>query len=146
MNNEITLGGNTFVLQPLLAKQSWMLQPRIAPPLLEVFRLLPMVQTDIKSVLDLDTNILIDIMNNFFKKLPPDEIYAVTSVLLTGATMDGKPLFTESGNPFDILMRNRTIDTWRLLWFAIQLNYADFFMALGAKSGKAKGEASRSAT
>jgi hypothetical protein len=38
---------------------------------------------------------------------------------------------------FDVKMRGRTVDTWRLVAFAVEVNYPDFFALLAAKRGAA---------
>ncbi len=78
-----------------------------------------------------------------FSHMPPGELEVLARTLLgdpkTGAapgeaaTCDKMPLFGGGvGDAFDGLMRGRTVDTWKLLWHAVEVWYPDFFA--GARS------------
>lgn len=137
MQTEIKLGTNIFNVTPLPALKSFVLQPRLAPAVVEVFGALGMAASagDIGGV---DISVLAPMVGSFFSKLPAAELELVLRELLGTATMDGTPLFTANGNPFDVLMRGRMLDVWKLLWHAVRVNYPDFLGLLGA-SGEAKG-------
>jgi hypothetical protein len=138
--DSLLLGENRFIVPPLPAMRSFALQARIAPALTEVAKGFGAL----KEGLDGDVTAIAPAIAGFFAKLGADELEAIAKTLLADATMDGKALFTPSGNPFDVHMRGRTMDTWKLLWFAIEVNYPDFFKALGG-GVKAEGkEASKS--
>jgi hypothetical protein len=76
---------------------------------------------------------LVPVVARVCAKLPSAELEGIVRELLASTRMDGKPLFTAEGNPFDVLMAGRTVDTWRLLLFAIEVNYPDFFALRGGK-------------
>jgi len=158
MENELVLGGNVFVVNPLSALRSFALQPRIAPPLAEVFGVLASLKTTVQSAgnalemadkvgienlldADIDIESVIPVVGRFFSKLPADELMSLVRELLSGATMDNIPLFTANGDPFDVKMRGRTMDTWKLMWHAIKVNFPDFFGLLGASVGAKQEEA-----
>lgn len=162
---ELTLDGSLFVVTPMTAMRSFVLQPRLAPVLAEAGALFYAllgglarsqgaesqedVKLDVGALLDadLDVNAIAAGMGRICAKLPPGELQAITRELLAGATMDGVQLFAAvqgDGDPFDIRMRGRTLDVWRLLWHALRVNYPDFFMALGG-SGKPRPGANPSA-
>ena len=86
--------------------------------------------------------------------LPRGELATITRELLEGATLVGPAgavlLFGQQIGPnvvdtFDSAFRGRTIDTWRLLWFALRTHYPDLFGLLAARGGTAKATASPSA-
>jgi len=129
MDHRRTIGGNVFSVVPLPAMRSFALQPRLAPALAEVVGVLGSLSGD------LDVGALGPAVGRFFAKLPADELEAVTRELLAGATMDGAQLFTAAGNPFDLVMRGRTLDVWRLLAFAVEVNYPDFFALVRRGAG-----------
>lgn len=133
---EREIGGAVFTVSPLPAMRSFLLQPRIAPVLAEAGAILAEVAAGDADVLDLDVLELapriLPRVGQIFAKLPPEELRAITRELLEGATMDGVLLFTGAGDPFDVKLRGRTLDVWRLLWFALEVNYPDFFGALAA--------------
>lgn len=155
---EKIIGGNRFEVFPLDAMQSFTLQPRIAPIIAEVGALvLAALQsdaaqqlvgggTDLKTMsieqflaLDLDVGVLAEqlvvAVGRICQKLPPADLKAILRELLANAKMDGQALFTQNGDPFLQLMRGRTLDTWRLLFFSVQVNYPDVFSRRAATGG-----------
>lgn len=144
MSNEIKIGGNTFTVSPLPASKSFALQARIAPAIAEVFGVIGKVRAgaDIGS---LDVGEMATIVDKLAGKLPPAELEALLRELLATATMDNLPLFTSQGNPFEVRMQGRTIDTWKLLWHSIQVNYPDFFSLLDGLGAAAEKPAAPSA-
>jgi hypothetical protein len=170
---EKIIGGNRFTVAPLTAMRSFVLQPRLAPVIAEVAALVFAAlesdavkelmgagadggAVDLKAMtvdqfmsLDLDLGAhadqLVNAVSRICTKLPPKELEGITRELLQGAQMDGKFLFGDDGNPFDVLMRGRTIDTWRLLFFAVQVNYPDVFSRRAANGGATPAPGSASA-
>ena len=140
---ERKIGSNTFALSPLTAMQSFTLQPRLAPALTEAGVVLAKLAAGdgVAGLLNAEVDaVLPRAIGRFFEKLPPAELEAITRILLQSATMDGTALFAQvegQGDPFNILMRGRTLDVWRLIWFAVEVNYPDFFALL---PGKGAGE------
>jgi hypothetical protein len=127
---EIVLGENRFRVLPLPAMRSFVLQAKIGPALAEVANVFGALKGNLA---DNDFSSIAPAVAGFFTRLGVEQLEEVTKALLQDATMDGKPLFSASGNPFDLYMQGRTMHTWQLLWFAIEVNYPDFFAALAAK-------------
>jgi hypothetical protein len=85
-------------------------------------------------------------------KLPPSELGEIMRTLLDGARAiyadaDGRQhadfLFTADrpsihGHAFDTLMQGRTLETWALLWFAVEVSFPDVFLRARALFGKAR--------
>jgi hypothetical protein len=146
---ECMIGGSRFQVAPLPAIRSFRLQPRLVPVVAEVAGLIfavlastgkPLKDASLDDILGLDLTSLpatdiIETVARVCAKLPPAELESIVKELLSTASMDGKPLFTGNGDPFDVLMMGRTIDTWRLLIFAVQVNYPDVFSRRGASGG-----------
>lgn len=160
-----TIGGNKFGVTPLFAVRSFTLQAKLAPALSEIAELVvPLwrgfkkgkaskaVPTDetapkpdeapkkLVDVLDFEevAPLIAPAITHFFGKMPPDDLELVIRELLGKATMDGKPLFGHAGgDPFDLWMQGRTLDTWKLLGFALKVNYPDFFGSLAAVASRA---------
>lgn len=126
-----TIGGSLFEVTPLPAFQSFTLQAEIAPAIAAVVGAMgPLLAGDLGSA---DVAEMGKAAQAFFTAMPRQRFASVARELLEGTTMDGKPLFTPAGSPFDIWMQGRTLDAWLLLWFAIEVNYPDFFGLLGAR-------------
>lgn len=135
-----TIGKDVFEIGPMPALRSFTLQARIAPALAEVAGALARTggSVDLGAV---DVEALAPAVGRFFSKLPEPELEVVVRALLSNAKMNGLPLFTGAGDPVDALLAGRVLDVWKLLWFALQENYPDFFGALGGLSAAAKAEA-----
>ncbi len=157
MNTEVKIGANTFAVSPLTAMRSFVLQPRIGPVIAEAgalfFGLLRDVaksqggedaELSVSALLEADVDVdkIAAALGRIFVKLPPAELQSITRELLAGSTMDGRQLFAAvqgEGDSFDIVMRGRTLDVWKLLWHALNVNYPDFFGALVASGKRAPG-------
>jgi hypothetical protein len=137
MGNTLTLSGNTFVVPLLPAMRSFLLQPKIAPAVGAVFgALAPLAKGDMGGA---DVEALAPLLGGFFAKLGPADLEEVVRTLLDGATMDGTPLFSAAGDTFNLRMQGRTLDTWKLLAFAVKVNYPDFFGLLGGSQPPSEG-------
>ena len=131
----ITLGKNQFDVPAPAGMRSFSLQQRILPVAGRIVsvlaHLLGLGDGDLKSMLDKDlTAILPEAapeIGRIFSEMPPGELEGITRELLRDAKCDKMPLFGASGDPFDLLMRGRTTDTWKLLWHALEVWYPDFF-------------------
>jgi hypothetical protein len=149
------IGKHMFVVAPLPAIRSWALQPRLVPFIVEIGRLLALFMTsesgkkivEMVEGIDLDkmtvqqflgmdfdltesATLAADAAARICRQLGSKELEAVTRELLVGATCDGVQMFNATpggGEPFDLLMQGKTLDTWRLLLFAVQINYPDVF-------------------
>ena len=144
--NTITLGGNTFAVPQLPALDSFDLQTRLIPPIAEIIgslgragalsalmsSVLSGEKVDIGGM-DLDGMIASagPSLAAVFGKMGRGELRALLQDLLGGVTMDGKSLFGP-GLPVNLLLIGRTVDLWKLAWFAVKVNYPDFFSLLGA--------------
>lgn len=157
-----TIGGNVFRISLLDYEATCDLQPLIVPALADFGRLYALyfaqvakLATEHADLADLEvsaavTSILPDllpslevasrIISDIASKIPADRMRIIRRGLLTGATMDGKPLYAVNSGGADligVLMRGRTIDGWKLLMFAMEVNYPDFFefarLAVGRK-------------
>lgn len=149
---EITIGIDQFTVNPLPGEESFVFQPRVLPLVAELVALVGVASGDEaptapeEPVVPSDDpvepppaparpsrklgDILAEaapIVQRACAKMPPEELRTILRTLLRGATMNGKPLYTEQGNPINVLMRGRTIDLWKLVMFALQVSYPDFF-------------------
>lgn len=144
--SELILGSDKFNVDPLDAWSTFELQAKIAPPVAEVMGVLG-TELGSGNVADLDVSALGPAVGKFFGHFAqPGSLRALVRELLANATMNGSPLVTTAGDPFAVLMRGRTVDTWKLLWFAVQVNYPDFFGLLGASRGGPSSKPSPSVT
>lgn len=92
---------------------------------------------DIES---LDTSQITPLVSRFCQALPAAELKSLTRDLLNGATCNGATLFGPGGGVFNAVMQGRTVDTWRLLFHALRVNYPDFFAVFAAKDGGKRAE------
>ncbi len=143
------IGDRTYTVNPLPAMQTWRLQPKLAPAAGELAALYAWF---VRESLRITDGGRVDVGNDVLRLLPeladqlpnaaaairricdvlpPGDLELITRTLLRTAKCDGKPLFTDGGgDPFDILMQGRTMDTWKLLVFAVEVSYPDFFASL----------------
>jgi hypothetical protein len=146
-----TIGGNVFTVSPLTFEASCDLQPLILPALADLARLyavfIGQVTEIAKESPDIGAADVISILPKMApglaeassiiaavaSKLPPEHLRRIRRTLLAGSTMDGKPLYpTVEGGAIlaDVLLKGRTIDGWKLLLFALEESYPDFFALL----------------
>lgn len=157
--NALKLGTDTFTVNALLAEESFDLQPKLLPVLPDMLELAAMftreffelveakggdanVDVPIEEILDKGLGLLgraSPIISRVCAKLNPDEMRYIRRTLLSGATCNGKPLYGKpgEGNLIDVVLQGRTIDLWRLLIFAVEVSYPDFFALLAALKKKA---------
>lgn len=155
------IGGNVFELEPMLAEASFDLQPRLGPVFLDLVGVISEIVAtseagDLNDVQLLARNA--SRIGAIFGKLPPHELRLIRRELLgappgdgrpascPSVKMDGIPLFTADGNPFDVKMQGRTMDTWLLLAFALEVHYPDFFAAIVGKFKAAVAQRSATST
>jgi len=120
------IGDHLYSITPLPALASFTLQADLAPALAAVAGA---VGGDLAS---LEVEAMAKAAGAFFAALPRDKFSNVVRELLSPVLRDGAPLFTSAGNPFDVVMAGSTLDTWKLLLAALEVNYPDFFGALAA--------------
>ena len=132
----IKIGNNTFEVPAPGAMKSFALQQRILPVAGRVagvfLRLLGAADSDTAKLMDMDVlKVLPQAMpyvGEIFAAMPDGELDTLTRTLLGQAKCDGIALFgNPAGDPFDALMAGRTTDTWKLLWYALEVWYPDFF-------------------
>jgi Phage tail assembly chaperone protein, TAC len=133
----IKIGNNVFEVPAPSGMKSFALQQRILPVagrVASVFiQLLGASKvSDINDVLAADVLKVVPMalpaVGEVFSSMPPGELEAITRELLAQATCDRLPLFgSQKGDAFDALMQGRTMDTWKLLWHALEVWYPDFF-------------------
>jgi hypothetical protein len=146
----IQIGSDVFAVPPPRGMKSFALQQRILPIAGQIARvflhLLDLKGDDVEKLLDTDVKqlfalvpVALPAIGGIFSSMPPGELDAITREMLGEATYvlngKGKPLrlFGAGGDDaFDLVMRGRAIDTWKLLWHALEVWYPDFF-ALGAR-------------
>lgn len=151
----ITLGENTFDVPPPKGMRSFALQQRILPVAGRVAEVIlhfvgaTGVQVDNISDL-LGSDVLkvlphaMPAIGNVFSSMPAGELETITRELLGDATLRrGKTpmkLFgAPAGDPFDQIMQGKSLDTWKLLWHALEVWYPDFFgLAAGLTGGAEK--------
>lgn len=154
----IRIGNDAFSVPTPGGMRSFALQQRIIPVagrVASVFLQLVGGAKDLPSLLEADVlRVLPQAMphvGEIFASMPPGELEAITRILLgpgpsgePGAVCDRNglklPLFgAPGGDTFDMVMQGRTVDTWKLLWHALEVWYPDFFgrartfLAPGAK-------------
>lgn len=157
---QTTIGSSIFTVNPLAGERSFLLQPKLLPALSEIATLYALFISTVSDLMpklgdkadkDIDPMELLPlaqpalesagpVIARLCEKLGPN-LKDIMRELLEGATMDGKPLYTQQGNPIDVLMQGRTLDIWKLIVFAMGVSYPDFFGLLrgfGKKSAGAK--------
>lgn len=142
----IQIGKDKFDVPSPAGMRSFSLQQRILPVagrVVEVFaHLLQLAPgADITKLFDADVLKVLPAamphIGRIFSEMQPGELEAITRELLRDATVSqGKamlPLFgSPGGDVFDAKMQGRTTDTWKLLWYALEAWYPDFF-SVGAQ-------------
>ena len=143
-NKAITAGEDIFTISPLGYEETCDLQPLLAPALADFGRLYALfigemarlLQQHGAEVAEADVVTMLPelggsldqasaIIAQVAAKLPATSLRTIRRTLLRGATMNSKPLYaTTEGQPdmINTLMRGRTIDGWKLLLFALEVN------------------------
>lgn len=150
------INGRTFELDPVPALQGFALQPLIAPAAGRVVGAILRLVGDDEGLsletLDLQTLMarapeLAAEFGDAMGALKPADLVLLVRGLLGAALVDRTPLFpTSDDRRFNEIFRGRTRDLWLLLWFAVQVNYPDFFPARVANAGAAAGSPSVGST
>lgn len=140
------IGDRTFVVNPLSGERTFLLQPKLAPALSEIAALYALFVQTVAGIMpklgadadrDVDPLMLLPhalpaletagpVIGRLAEKLGPN-LRDIMRELLEGATCNGTLLYSAQGNPIDVLMQGRTIELWRLLIFAMEVSYPDFF-------------------
>lgn len=150
----IQLGEYTFEIPAPAAMRTFALQQRILPVAGRVIGALLHVagaaDFDPKKLGDMDVAKLLPtaapLLGEIFSAMPPGELETLTRELLRDAKVSGwggaqnVALFTASGGAFDAVMAGRTLDTWKLLFHALEVWYPDFLSLAAGLSGKGQKE------
>ena len=134
------IGNDAFTVSLLPGEESFLLQPSIAPVIVEIVQLAALFARSLGGLPD-DADAAQKIaaalpligeasavVARLCAKLPRETLREMMRKLLTGATMNGTLLYQGSqGNPIDVLMQGRSLDIWRLVIRAMEVSYPDFF-------------------
>lgn len=155
----ITIGDTTFDVPQPGAMASFALQQRILPIagrlvacFFRVLGIAPDAEASQLAGMDVAKVLpqALPYVGEVLAAMPPGELEAITRALLGKATFSkggSKQLALfggASGDVFDAVMRGKTIETWHLLWHALEVWYPDFFGRARALFAGALVEASRS--
>lgn len=165
----IKIRDKTFEINPLLVEDSFDLQPFLLPVLPEIGQLIALFFGDVSKFAELDrqddaakspeekAEILRQfseeggamlakaspILERISRALPPEKLRHIRRTLLREATCGGVALYGNTpreGDAINVLLAGRVIDVWRLLLFAVQISYPDFFeMAASLGTLQARG-------
>lgn len=94
----------------------------------------------------MDADGIVPIVARVCAQLPPDELRAIRRVLLSNSFANGERLYARKPGEkgcFSEVMQGRTIDTWRVMYEAFRVVFADFFDRLSASLGKLAAEGGR---
>lgn len=123
----------------------------IGPALGKVSKLM---QGGAKSIADAELSAVGEAIEALFDKLTPEEFEAVTKELLAGASVTGAESVEDGGTGgkkvpllpvFDRVMQGRTVTLGKLLAFAFEVNFADFFGVFRGLGDKARAAATAKA-
>jgi hypothetical protein len=131
-----TIDGHTYEVQELPARLALRTLNRLSrhtlPALARAFG-----AAKSESLDDIDTGELGAALETLFEHLTDDELDGLTETLLKDVSLvDGKPLWAQ----MDVHFQGRMLALLKLLGFAIEVNFADFFGALRGLVGR-KGDA-----
>lgn len=140
MPDPFKIGNDHFTVQPLMGEESFLLQMRILPLVTDLAALATAQSEAGDSILSL-LDKAAPIVQRACAKLPPDELRIIMRALLKGATMNGQQLYTDQGNPINVLMMGRTLDIWKLIVKALEVSYPDFFGLVRGLVGRSKAAA-----
>lgn len=148
--NQILLDGQVFTVAELDPWITFPMQMRIWPAVAEVIGAALSGMKGIEKPEDLleidlsqiDPVVFTTAIGRICKILPAPELEALTNVLLNFSTgvINGRAIQVIDNGRLNIAMKGRTIDTWKLLFHSVRVNYPDFFARLGAKEGAPKAE------
>lgn len=138
----IRLGKDVFNIPVPSGMRSFSLQQKILPVAGRVAKVILHFVGGKKNVTELFEQDVLNVLpaalpyvGEIFAEMPEGELEKITRILLgpsanglPGATMNNKQLFGgPDGDLFDSYMQGRTIETWQLLWHALEVWYPDFF-------------------
>lgn len=135
-----TIDGMTFTVQQLPAMRAQRLKPRIVSILAGPAAKIGTVLGGARRLEDLDLGALAGAFDALAGKLSPDEYEAVTRELLETTLVQQGPNLIPLLPVFDDIMAGRTLTVDKLLLFAVEVNYGDFFDALRGAFGRTLAE------
>jgi len=128
----LKIGDDVFVVSPLLGEESFLLQPKLMPIVADCITAFVAMQENVaEGGLDYAAlaGKLSPLVQSIAAKLPMEDLRFIMRSLLRGATMNGKLLYAQDGAPINVLLQQRSLDVWRLLFHAVKVSYPDFFQA-----------------
>lgn len=147
----IRIGNDVFTVSPLGAVRSFELQADIWPPVTAALEEIakgvaasgiPLKGFDFDKLFESNAVEIVAALSRgaaaFFRHLPREKLGFVLRELLGTAKKGTIDLFGP-GEPFNTEMQGRTMDTWRLIIFSLQISYPDFFARLPALAARAGG-------
>lgn len=89
------------------------------------------------SLKDVDLSAAGEAAQLFFGSFSDNDLEALTREILDSATVDHEGRTIPLLPVFDLVMAGKVLTIFKLLWFALEVNYGDFFGAFLANSGAA---------
>lgn len=123
------IDGETFELTQMMATASLRLLPRLGAAMGPALSKLSITSKDIGH---LDLTMAGEAIAALTQKLTSDELDYIVQQLLYSLAVNGKPCEPGPGKAFDIIFAGRTLLVFKLLKFALEVNYGDFFAAAGS--------------
>lgn len=171
---QIQIGKNVYDVNPLLVEDSFDLQPKLLPVLPEIGRLISLFSTEFSLFAELDKKddearsddekdritkefaeqlaALLEkaspIIERVCKLLPAEDLRYIRRTLLRDATCGNTPLYSRDGrgDAINIFFAGDTIGLWRLIAFAVQISYPDFFGMAASLASRVRARGGSSAT
>lgn len=101
-------------------------------------RKLPKLRS-VDQLLNVDVSAFGEGLTELFAKLSDDELESITRALLEGTRVKSATITKgqdiELLPVFDVVMQGRVWTSLKLLVFAVEVNYGDFFASMGLRSG-----------
>lgn len=129
------IDGVTYKLTQMQAMRALKLLPRLGSILGPVFS--KFKEIDVKALktqglnADINPAIVGDAIIALTEKLTENELEAMVKDLLYSLIRDDVPCDPGPTSPFQLLMAGQTLTIFKLLRFALELNYGDFFGVAG---------------
>lgn len=140
---EVEIDGVRFSVTQLGARAAMRLLPRIGrivgPAIADATNAIPG-----GNLGEADVAKLGGALGTLFDRLTPEEQDALLETLLQGARVQVEGKWAPLMESFDFLMAGKALTVYRLLWFALGVNYGDFTGALRGLAARGKTMASAS--
>lgn len=133
------IGGRQVTVSPMNAWDTYLLEPEIAPLVMDVAPVILAARVDGGVDVDAALREAVPALGRICARLPREKLKALTEQLLFASLVDGRPLLEN----FNALFSGRTLELWQILYFALEVNYPDFFTRLrGFDAGRKAPDAS----